>query len=379
MITKQSTTSSKIRVLHAIRQGQIGGGESHVIDLVQTLDPTRYESLVLSFTDGPMVERMNSLGVKVFVIPTERPFDFRVWRSVRQLMVDKEVDLLHAHGTRANSNTHYSARKLKIPIVYTVHGWSFHPDQNPVIRMVRTLSEKYLVKHSNCTICVSYSNLQDGMKRFAMDRATVIRPSVDLNKFNSGANFQPIRTEFGLKDNEVVVGYIVRMTKQKDPITLVQSIALLPADLSVKFLLIGDGELKNKVVNLVHKLGLTDKVIFLGFRQDVPDILNAIDIYCLPSLWEGLPIGVLEAMAMGKAVVASAVDGTREVIENGRNGLLVAKQSPEKLAEALTGLISNRFMRDQLGAAAQYTITKEFGVHDMVRNIEQVYQRVMTP
>jgi len=240
------------------------------------------------------------------------------------------------------------------------------------------LSEKYLVKNSDCTICVSQSNLNDGMKRFPMDRATVVKPSVNLEKFNPDADFRPVRSEFGINDDQVLVGYIVRMTKQKDPITLVRAIELLPADLPVKFLFVGDGELKTEVVNLVHTLGLTNKIIFSGFRQDVPHILNAIDIYCLPSLWEGLPIGVLEAMAMRKAVIASAVDGTQEVIQDNLNGLLIAKQSPEQLAGALTTLINNRFIRSELGSAARDTIVKEFGVLNMARNIEQVYERVIT-
>src|SRR5690606_11521716 len=132
------------KILHAIRQGKIGGGESHVIDLVENLDRHVYESVVLAFTDGPMISRMKSLGVKTYIIPTERPFDITKWGEVGRLLDRERIDIVHAHGTRAHSNTFSSARRRKIPIVYTVHGWSFHPDQQPVLRWLRIRGERFL-------------------------------------------------------------------------------------------------------------------------------------------------------------------------------------------------------------------------------------------
>lgn len=367
----------KIRVLHAIRQGKIGGGESHVIDLVESLDKDRYESVVLAFTDGPMITHMKSLGIKSYVINTERPFDFTKWKAVRRVMERESIDIVHAHGTRANSNIYYSARRLGIPVLYTVHGWSFHPDQNPLLRRFRIAGERFLVNKASLTVCVSDNNQNDATKLFPMQRSTVVKYGINLSKFNSARDFQNVRCDFGISDQTVIVGYVVRMTIQKDPLTLVRAIALLPEDTDVKFLFVGDGDLKEEAIQLARALNVESKIVFECFRRDVPNILHAIDIYCLPSLWEGLPIGMLEAMAMGKAVVTTTVDGAKEVIQDGINGLLVPVRSPEKLAEALRLLIHDTQLRFRLGSEARETLVRDFNVETMTRKIEQLYWQLL--
>src|SRR5882762_8494588 len=144
--------TKKIKVLECIRQGQIGGGESHLLSLVENLDKTRFDPIVLSFTDGPMIERLKDMGVETHVIFTEKPFDMAKWGSVKKLLKQHQIDLVHAHGTRACSNVMWAAKSLKIPIVYTVHGWSFHPDQNPLVRRIRIMGEAYLTSRANTNI-----------------------------------------------------------------------------------------------------------------------------------------------------------------------------------------------------------------------------------
>lgn len=365
---------NKIKILQTIRQGKIGGGESHVIDLVESLDKQRYESVVLSFTEGPMVEHMKSIGVKTYVIPTERPFDYSKWDEVKRILELEEIDIVHAHGTRANSNTNSSARKLGIPVAYTVHGWSFHHDQNFLVRSLRIWSEKYLVNKSSLTICVSNNNLKDASKLFELKRATVIKLGINLDKFNPDSeSFLPIRKDLGIDEDVVLIGYIVRMTIQKDPLTLIRAIALMPEDSKVKFLFVGDGDLKEDLIALAKELDVMSRIYFMDFRQDVPNILNAIDIYCLPSLWEGLPLGMLEAMAMRKAIVATAIDGTKEVINTMQNGITIPVRSPQKLADALSLLVGNKEMRDELGKNGRATIEQDFNLARMAREIEKTY------
>src|SRR3954467_11421580 len=125
--------SEKIKVLQCIRQGQIGGGESHLLSLVEHLDKDRFEPVVLSFTDGPMINRLKEMDIPVHIIPTTKPFDFTKWKEVKRLLQKEKVQLVHAHGTRANSNVLWAARSLCIPVIYTIHGWSFHPDQGKIV------------------------------------------------------------------------------------------------------------------------------------------------------------------------------------------------------------------------------------------------------
>jgi len=150
--------TKKIRLLECIRQGQIGGGESHLLSLVENLDRKLYDPVVLSFTDGPMIGRLRAMSVPTYVIHTERPFDFTKWKAVKQLLIDQQIELIHAHGTRAASNVLTAARSLGIPVIYTIHGWSFHRDQSFIVRKLRVAGERYLANRTALNICVSDSN-----------------------------------------------------------------------------------------------------------------------------------------------------------------------------------------------------------------------------
>jgi glycosyltransferase involved in cell wall biosynthesis len=363
----------KIRILETIRQGKIGGGETHVLDLVQALDKSRFEPVVLSFTPGPMIDRLMAMGIQTHVIETERPFNVAKWGAVRRLLRDEQIDLVHAHGTRAHSNTFWAARRLGLPIIYTVHGWSFHPDQAPLARRACQLAEKLLMAQADATICVSQSNQYDGLDFSDMARSVVIKNGINLQRFNPSLHTYNVRAELGIPRDVVLVGYIARITAQKDPFTLLRAVALLPPALNIKFLLVGDGDLKAEAQQLVRELKIEASVIFTDFRQDVPDVLHALDIYCLPSLWEGLPIGVLEAMAMGKAVVASSIKATREIVEPGVNGLLVPPQDPGQLAAAIARLAASPALRRTLGARAYQTIQAGFTAEEMTRQVEHLY------
>src|SRR5690606_29802364 len=136
---------------------------------------------------------------------------------------------------------------------------------------------------------------------------------------------------------------------------------------ALKLLMVGEGDLRQEAMETAARLGLTGKVIFDNFRQDVPAVLNAADIYCLPSLWEGFPIGVLEAMAMGKAVIASDVDGTREAVQHESNGLLVPARDAGALAAALVRLANDNALRTSLQQQAKETIRKTYNVGNMTR------------
>ncbi|MGD1890234.1 MAG: glycosyltransferase [Cyclobacteriaceae bacterium] len=332
----------RVRILETIRQGKVGGGESHLLSLVKNIDKSIYEPIVLSFTDGPMIDSLREWGIKVHIIPTERPFNPTVWKKVKHLLNDEGIDIVHVHGTRAYSNVVWAAKALSIPIIYTVHGWSFHDSLPKIARKLRIITEKWLVSQADTVISVSPSDQVTGRNHFGQLESTVITNGVDLSKFNPSADYKDIRAEYGISKKVTLLGYIQRVTKQKDPISMIEAFSLiLKQEPTVRLLMIGEGELKKAAVDKAKELNVDSFIYFDDFRQDVPDILNAIDIYCLPSLWEGLPIGLLEAMAMEKPVIATQVDGTKEVIESGKNGLMIKPKDREGLANATLLLIKD--------------------------------------
>ncbi|SIN81594.1 glycosyltransferase family 4 protein [Chitinophaga niabensis] len=367
----------KIRVLETIRQGKIGGGESHVLDLVKTMDSELFEPVVLSFTDGPMVQALTAIGVPVHVIASEKAFDISIWKKVRAFLTEQRIDIVHVHGTRANTNVMWAARRLGLPLIYTIHGWSFHDGLNPLIKRARIAAEKYITRKAKVNICVSDSNRETGIKTFGRFDSVVIKNGVNPVKFNPGAAYPDVKAAYGIPADQLVIGYIARMTLQKDPVGMLEGFSLaLQQFPDMKLLMIGEGELKEAALDAARRLNITDHVIFDNFRQDVPAVLNGVDIYCLPSLWEGFPIGVLEAMAMGKAVIASDVDGTREAVTDGDNGLLVPAKNSETLAAAIVKLAKDKTLRAQLQQRAMDTIRSKYTVSGMTRQIEKIYQQL---
>ncbi len=156
-----------------------------------------------------------------------------------------------------------------------------------------------------------------------------------------------------------------------------RAIAALPDNLPVKFLIVGDGDLKPEMLALARELKLESRIVFQDFRSDIPDVLAAMDIFCLPSLWEGLPIALLEAMAMRKAIIASEIDGINDLIVHMKNGLLVPVLSPELLKDAIETLISDAGLMERLGKAAGATVNEKYNVQLMTENIEMVYKEVL--
>ncbi|HEY4061617.1 MAG TPA: glycosyltransferase family 4 protein [Puia sp.] len=375
------TKMKKIRILEGIRQGKIGGGESYLLGLVENMDRDLFEPVVLSFTDGPMVDRLRSQGIEVFVIHTEKPFDVRVWKKVRDLMKEQRIDIVHAHGTRACSNMFWAAGKLNLPSVYTCHAWSFHNDQQVFVKKLRIWSEKYLTSRVDVNICGCEANRNTGRKLFRNDYdAVVINNSIDSKKFNPYDQYKDIRQELGIPKEELVIASIARFTLQKQPLKLIRAFARAQQRMGpVRLLMVGDGEQKAEALALTRSLGIGDKVMFLPFRQDVPDLLAASDIFILPSLWEAFPIALLEAMSMGKAVIGTDVDGTPEIIRNEENGLLIPVEGlEENLEKAILRLCNDAVLRGRLQQNAISSIYNRYNVDRLARENEKIYKQLGT-
>jgi Glycosyltransferase len=368
----------KIKILEGIRQGKIGGGESYLLSLVENLDREKFEPVVLSFTDGPMVDRLRKKGIKTYVIHTEKPFDVRVWKKVKEVMDKEKVDVVHAHGTRANSNMFWAARKNHVPLVYTCHAWSFHIDQNPVKKKLRILGEQFLTAKANINICGSVANRDTGKKLFGNFDAVVIHNSIDSKKFNPYNTYKNLREELGFTASEIVIASIARFTLQKQPLKLIRAFKEVAERIPhAKLLMVGDGEQKEKAIELIHELGLQDKVNLQPFRQDVPELLASSDIFVLPSLWEAFPIALLEAMSMGKAVIGTNVDGTPEIIENRKNGILInVDEMEQELKTAMIELCANSDLRKTLQKNAIDSIYNKYNVETLARKNEEIYSQL---
>ncbi len=369
----------KVRVLECIRQGLIGGGESHLLVLVANLDKEKYYPVVLSFTDGPMIDKLKAEGIETHIIETNKAFDVFVWSKIKAFLKIHQIDVIHAHGSRANSNLIWAAKALKIPVVYTIHGWSFHQDQSKVVRGLRVFGEGILTKYSSRNISVSESNKATGKRYLKNFESIVVNNGIDQKRFNPDNRFKDIRAELGLPKDKILLLFLARFTSHKQPLTLLEAFEnVVKKNNNIHLLLVGEGDEKAAGELFVKEKQLENSVTFSSFRLDVPDVIANADIYILPSLWEGLPIGLLEAMAMGKSVIATNVDGSKDVIKDGENGLLVETDGLiRNLEEKILLLSQNKELRNKLEAGAIKTVNEKYEAVGMTRKIERVYDELV--
>lgn len=369
-----NNSSDKIKVLHSIRQGSFGGGETYLYNLVTNLDKSKFEPVVLSFSSGAMVNALRKADIKTYIIKTERPFDFTIYSKVKRIMERECIDLLHIHGTRAGSNTLMQALKMNLTSMYTVHGWSFHSGISKLALTIRRLSEKFLLKKADLIICGSQSDLSTGKSLSSDSSFKLIYNSINTELYDPNSDAKNLREEFGFSTNDVIILFIARLTYQKDPLTFVNAAKIVLDKIpDAKFLIIGEGELRKDCTDLSTTLGIYGKIKFLPFRQDVKNVLFSTDIYVLPSLWEVVPLALLEAMSMKKACIATNIKGTNEALKDGYNGLMFGPGNFVELADKIIDLIKDKDLRLKLGNNARETVVKQFDLKKLVSENEQVY------
>jgi glycosyltransferase involved in cell wall biosynthesis len=365
-----------LRVLEVIRQGDVGGGESHLIDLVTGFDRRRVEPVVLAFTQGRMIDTLRAAGFTCHVIETRRPFDPHIQKDIRQLIRQEGIQMIHAHGSRAASNIFWLAYRMRLPLIYTVHGWSFHQDQSPLTYRLRAWSEKLICAFCSRIICVSESNRISGTEAFGLKprHTSVIENGINLQRFNPDAQFADVRQQLGIGKDEFVVGLIARITLQKNPIAFVKSIEKAHRkEPRIRGLIVGDGDMKDEMIAYIYEHKIEDLFYLSPFRTDIPDVLHAIDVYCLPSLWEGLSIALIEAMAMRKPVVVTPTDGTREIIRDNKDGRIVNFDEPGELADAYIYYLRHPEKMRAYGESARETVVQRFDNRRVAKQVEEIY------
>jgi len=271
----------------------------------------------------------------------------------------------------------FLSKLIGVPMVYTVHGWSFHQDQSPAIKQLRVFSEKILCAMSSQVICVSESNRSTGKDAFGLNNAVVIENGIDLTRFNVSNKFKNIRAEFGFSSQDFIVGFFGRMTIQKDPITFIKAIKEASSvNPNVKALLVGEGDLDREVSAAIIENNLQTIISRSLFRLDVPDLLAAIDVFCRPSLWEGLSIALIEAMAMKKAVLVTPTDGTKEIIQDGFNGSLIEFEDFKSIARKILNYASDNQVVSSHGENAFSFVRERFDATRVSESVENIYKRI---
>ncbi|MNX66217.1 putative glycosyltransferase EpsD [compost metagenome] len=267
-----------------------------------------------------------------------------------------------------------------MPHLYTVHGWSFHQRGSALAEAAARSLEAVASRLSRQVVCVSHADQRSGLVHsiLSAQRSRVIPNGIDPSRFRPDPLARArLRQALGVAEGEPLIGLFGRLTRQKAQGVFLRAAAeVLAREPASRFMLVGDGEDRAALAALSAGLGLGGRLLMLGSRSDVPALLAATDVFVLPSLWEGLPIALLEAMACGVPVIASAVDGSVEVVQPGQSGLLVPPGEVAPLAEAILALIRTPALAARLSAAGRERVLALYPLSRMIAAIEALYAEV---
>jgi len=334
------------------------------------LDRKRFTSIIGLFALGWLKDRCETLGLPTFVVPMEGQWDFRWIVQCCGMVRQQNVSLIHAHEFRANVFGALVAKLCGIPLVATVHGKNYYPDHAK-----RRMAYRWASRAAHM-VAVSYD-----LRRFleerigiAHDRVTVIHNGVDMIQQGSLAQMRRLRSEFGVGEDEFVIGIVGSLYPVKGHAYLFHALrTVLVHHPKTRLLVIGQGDLEQALKQEVLELGIERAVSFLGLRDDVPRILPLLDLFVLPSLSEGLSVALLEAMSAGVPVIASKVGGNPEIVVNGETGYLVPPQRPEELASRIIEFMSNQESSRLMGERGRERVAREFTTARMLERYQDLY------
>jgi len=371
----------KVRVLEMIDKPFLGGGQRAVLLLAENLDRKRFEVAVCSGAPGPLVETLRRLGIPHHAATFSRKRVFRAVREIARVLAENKIDILHTHGGVAGLLGRWAARRCRRKtgrpaLVHTIHGIHYLHYRNPVARWSFVRLEKCLSRFTDAVVLVSGADLASAERHGLAPRGklTVIRNGVDPSRLKPAARPAALRNSLGLRPGQTMVGTVARLHRQKGIPYFLRAAALVrKSHPQAVFVVVGGGPWEAKLKAEAAGLGLAEGVLFPGERGDAAALLSLFDIFVLPSLWEGLPFVLVEAATLAKPIVATDIDGVREVLRDGETGLLVPAADPAGLALAVKLLLNDPALARRLALQARRSIPKDFTVGRMIEETGRLY------
>ncbi len=350
------------------------GGERIILMLALGLDPRRYDVQVVCLrAQAPFLQEFTERGVKVTVLGMKKYFELRPLIELYRIFRRERPDLVHTHLYRDAVYGRPIARLAGVRGVVSTLQNSYVWRSRPQLFLDGLTS----IFADRITV------VSEAVKKFAREREhmsaaklVTVYNAIDHQRFRVAPEVRErVRRELGIAENRIAIGSTGALTRQKGFTYLLQAVpAVTRAHPEVRFFIAGEGELEEELLRQRDRLGLKDQVIFLGFRSDIPELLAAFDIFVLPSLYEGLPVSLVEAMAAGRPIVTTDVDGNCEVIGKNEAGIAVEPGDPPALAEALLKMIEDEKLRVRMGRRGRQRAEELFDVRMMVKNYEEVYR-----
>jgi glycosyltransferase involved in cell wall biosynthesis len=309
--------------------------------------------------------------------PISPLLDLRAFWELFRLCRREKFDIVNTHTSKGGFLGRIAARLAGVPLViHTAHGYAFNEVDSKLTALFYTYLEKFAAYSCDLVISVNEEERLIAIQKKVVspDKIVTVLNGINVSKFENVVPTDSLRRELDPSGEAILIGATGRLTPQKGFTYLIRAMPfILEAYPHARVMFVGDGLLEAQLKSLAGELGIADQCQFLGFREDVPELLACFDIFVLPSLWEGLSISLLEAMAAGKPLVTTNIKGNREVIDDGVDGLLVNPADPVALADAATKLIRDEERARAMGERAKQKIKESFSEEVMVERTLELY------
>lgn len=354
--------SRLLKILHIDPERHWGGGEAQVLGLLSYLVERGHHNDLLTYPDSRLFQRSQALSVRTIPLVVRNDLDLRAIPRLRRLIRDENYDIVHFHTKRAHALSFWLSHGASRPKYVVTRRMDYPEDNNWYTRCLYNRKVEGVVAISRKILQLL---LQAGVEP---ERIRLIHDGVDPRPFESAASTRPLHPK------RVVVGMAAVLEERKGHCFLLEAAERLKGQgCQIQYHLAGEGSLRKSLEALATRLGVKEDVQFLGFVSDIPAFLSAVDIVVQPSLFEGLGVSVLEAMAAGKAVIASRVGGLAELVIDAETGLLVAPRDVEGLANAIAKLAADRALMKTMGQKGAERLKESFTMEQMARSNETYY------
>jgi glycosyltransferase involved in cell wall biosynthesis len=363
----------KVKVLQITHDLNIGGLQRVVTDISRNLDTEKFEVGVACLREsGPLEQELTEFGIPVFIIGEKTSkTDYFSFLKLIPIIRRFKPEVIHTHNTLPFLDGTLAGRITKVPVlIHTDHARSF-PDKRRYMVVERILS-----KIVDKIVAVSEHTKKNLIhyEKINPKKIDVIHNGIDGQKYKVDVDRKQIKKVFGVENKNPLLGLGVRLTPQKGITHLIRAVSVLKEEFpDIGVLVAGEGFLLENLKREANVLGVSESIRFIGPRTDMNEILSILDVYVLPSLWEGLPLVILEAMAAQKPIVATNVGGTSEIIQNGENGILVPPKDTVRLAEELTALLKDRNRMSRIAFHANRCFLDQFSVKIMTEKYKKLY------
>jgi glycosyltransferase involved in cell wall biosynthesis len=382
----------RIKIVRIIGRLNVGGPAIHVVNLTAGLCSERYRPLLVAGSEnkaeGSMLDFALSNGVKPTVIPeivtafSLAPRDGKALWKLYGLMRKERPHIVHTHTAKAGFLGRLAARIAGVPVVvHTFHGHVLHGYYGPVKNAMLRRVEQSLACFTDRVVTVS-EQVKNDLIRYRIawpEKIKVVPLGFDLDPFLTAHTRRgEFRREMGLTGEIKLVGIVGRIFPIKNHALFLQSAAQVSAqNPAARFILVGDGVLRSALEQQAQKLGIADRVLFTGWRQDLPRIYADLDVLVVSSNNEGTPVSAIEAMASGCPVVATRVGGLPDLIEDQMTGRLVPPRAPEALTNAVVDLLHDSQRARELGENGRYLVQHRFTVQRLLSDMDELYTQLL--